>query len=136
MCLPTFHGFAAPLTIAVPIRTGQRTVIMPRFDLATFGDIVQKYGVTDTAVVPPCLQAFIKTASYQNGQLKSIKRIWCGGAPLNVKLQVEALRVFAADAEVVNIWGMTEIGITVGLKYDEHDRTGAASKLLGNTEAK
>ncbi|KAF3292468.1 hypothetical protein TWF132_005522 [Orbilia oligospora] len=136
MCLPSFHGFAAPLTIGVPLRLGQTTYILPRFDLGAFTNASAKYEINETAVAPPVLQAFLKSPPETQNKLKTIKRIWCGGAPLNVKLQTEARTCFADDAEIVNIWGMTEIGITVGMKYDDVDRTGAASKLLANTEAR
>ncbi|KAK6529779.1 hypothetical protein TWF281_008938 [Arthrobotrys megalospora] len=136
MCLPSFHGFAAPLTIGVPLRLGQTTYIMPRFDLEVFANSSAMYGINETAVAPPVLQAFLKSPPKTQNKLKTIKRIWCGGAPLNVKLQTEARSCFAEDSEIVNIWGMTEIGITVGMKYDDIDRTGAASKLLANTEAR
>lgn len=136
MCLPSFHGFAAPLTIGVPLRLGQTTYILPRFDLTAFANASAKYEINETAVAPPVLQAFLKSPPETQNKLKTIKRIWCGGAPLNVKLQTEARTCFASDAEIVNIWGMTEIGITVGMKYDDVDRTGAASKLLANTEAR
>ncbi|EWC46274.1 hypothetical protein DRE_04445 [Drechslerella stenobrocha 248] len=136
MCLPSFHAFASPLTVIIPVRMGQTTYILPRFELGTFCDAAEKYAINETAVAPPCLQAFLKAGSERQAQLRTIKRIWCGGAPLNVKLQLEACQVLSADAEVVNIWGMTEIGITVGMKFDEADRTGAVSKLLANTEAR
>ncbi|KAF3937645.1 S-dihydroxybenzoyltransferase [Dactylella cylindrospora] len=136
MCLPTFHGFAAPLTVGVPIRMGQTTYILPRFEMKQFCQVVEDNEITDTAVVPPCLQAFVKSSLEKPDQLRSLRRIWCGAAPLNVKIQNEVIKLFADDAEIVNIWGMTEIGITVGMKYEEADRTGAASKLLANTEAK
>ncbi|KAK6529120.1 hypothetical protein TWF694_004335 [Orbilia ellipsospora] len=136
MCLPSFHGFAAPLTIGVPLRMGQTTFILPRFELEPFCNAVGNHEINETAVAPPCLQAFLKLRPETKKKLKSIKRVWCGGAPMNIKLQTESRNCFAEDAEIVNIWGMTEIGISVGLKYDEIDRTGSASKLLPNTEAR
>ncbi|KAK6511347.1 hypothetical protein TWF481_000267 [Arthrobotrys musiformis] len=136
MCLPSFHGFAAPLTIGVPLRLGQTTYILPRFDLGAFVNAAAKFEINETAVAPPVLQGFLKSPPETQNKLKTIKRVWCGGAPLNVKLQTEARSCFDKDAEIVNIWGMTEIGITVGMKYDDIDRTGAASKLLANTEAR
>ncbi|KAF3927120.1 S-dihydroxybenzoyltransferase [Arthrobotrys entomopaga] len=136
MCLPSFHGFAAPLTIGVPLRMGQTTFILPRFELNPFCDAVENHGINETAVAPPCLQAFLKLPPETKKKLESIKRVWCGGAPMNIKLQTESRNCFAPDAEIVNIWGMTEIGISVGLRYDEIDRTGSASKLLPNTEAR
>ncbi|KAK6334752.1 hypothetical protein TWF718_010200 [Orbilia javanica] len=136
MCLPSFHAFAAPLTIGVPLRLGQTTYILPRFEFDAFVNASAQYEINETAVAPPVLQAFLKSPPETQRKLKTIKRLWCGGAPLNVKLQSEARRCFAADSEIVNIWGMTEIGITVGMKYNEIDRTGAASKLLSNTEAR
>ncbi|KAK6354323.1 hypothetical protein TWF730_008730 [Orbilia blumenaviensis] len=136
MCLPSFHGFAAPLTIGVPLRLGQTTYILPRFELKAFANASASYRINETAVAPPVLQGFLKSTPETQKKLKTIKRIWCGGAPLNVKLQMEARTCFADDAEIVNIWGMTEIGITVGMKYGDVDHTGAASKLLANTEAR
>ncbi|KAJ6263421.1 S-dihydroxybenzoyltransferase [Drechslerella dactyloides] len=136
MFLPAFHAFACPLTILMPIKMGQETYVLPRFDLATFCEAVGKYQINETAVAPPCLQAFMKAGEEKQKQLRSLKRIWCGGAPMNVKLQTESRACFADDAEIVNIWGMTEFGITVAMRYDEIDRTGAASKLLPNTEAR
>ncbi|KAF3903384.1 S-dihydroxybenzoyltransferase [Dactylellina cionopaga] len=136
MCLPSFHGFAAPLTIGVPLRLGQTTYILPRFELEAFCNAAANNQINETAVAPPCLQAFLKSPPETQNKLKTIKRVWCGGAPLNIKLQAEARNCFSDDAEIVNIWGMTEIGITVGMKYDDVDHSGAASKLLANTEAR
>ncbi|KAF3915805.1 S-dihydroxybenzoyltransferase [Orbilia brochopaga] len=136
MFLPAFHAFAGPLTVLMPIKMGQATYLLPRFDLAAFCEAAEKFEINETAVAPPCLQAFIKTSEARQRQLKGLRRVWCGGAPMNIKLQVESRNLFAEDAEIVNIWGMTEIGITVAMRYDDIDRTGAVSKLLANTEGR
>lgn len=51
--LPMFHAASAPSAHTTPLRIGEKSYVLPRFDLEKWFWAHQTYGVTDVAMVPP-----------------------------------------------------------------------------------
>jgi len=50
--------------------------------------------------------------------------------------QNDALVMFAADARICQVWGMTEGGWMTTFQYPESDFTGSVGRLIGTYQAK
>lgn len=53
VALPMFHAASAPSAHTTPLRAGEKSYVLPRFDLEKWFWAHQTYGVTDVAMVPP-----------------------------------------------------------------------------------
>ncbi|GJX79796.1 zinc finger, PHD-type containing protein [Tanacetum coccineum] len=70
-------------------------VVMNKFDHNEMVRAIDKYGVSHFPVVPPLLNALIRTGkSVYSGKLKSLKQVSCGAAPLSTKRIEEFVQTF------------------------------------------
>src|SRR5574341_1305466 len=58
--LPFFHIYGLTVVMSLGLYNGSTVVTMPRFELEPFLEVIQKYKVTLTAVVPPIVLALAK----------------------------------------------------------------------------
>ena len=61
-----FHAAMVPVAHVTPLRTGDVSYILRRFELEPFLSSVQKYQITDLVLVPPVAVAVIKHPHIQN----------------------------------------------------------------------
>jgi len=111
---------------------------MRRFDLPLFLQTVEKYPVTEMAVVPPIAIAIIMhPMSYERGYLRSIRASNLGAAPMDKDAQKRFQRLLGPGANCTQVWGMTETCcIATMFRWDEGDETGSVGRLVPNMEAK
>lgn len=154
ICVPMFHAFALPLAMMSALRCGVETYIMPRFLEGMFLDTIERFGITETAIVPPILVKLLSSISPNvNGasnrssdamsterlghKLQSLRTIYCGGAPLSAELQHRAKStLFHPEARIAQVWGMTECGWVATFPYPESDITGSVGRLLPGCHAR
>ena len=112
--LPPFHVFATPI-IPSSIREGITTYVMRRFDMQGFVAAVEKFGVSETYLPPPCLVGLPQQQFTTKQALASLRQIWFGGANLKYGNQLPLYALLHPDAKIQPVWGMTEAGwITAG----------------------
>ncbi|RAH65410.1 acyl--CoA ligase [Aspergillus aculeatinus CBS 121060] len=135
---PLFHAAAVPSTHFGSLKAGHTNYIMRRFDLLLFLETVEKYHVTDLAVVPPVVIAIIMSPlSYKRGYLRSIRTSSIGAAPIDQGTQRRLQALLGEGAPCTQVWGMTETScIATTLPYPEQDYTGSVGRLIPNLEAK
>ncbi|KAF9938820.1 hypothetical protein BGZ67_010370 [Mortierella alpina] len=80
--LPLYHIYGLMNCLHISLITGTETVIMPKFDLPSYLENIQKYKVTNTFIVPPVALALAKHPMVLNYDLSSLRHIACGAAPL------------------------------------------------------
>lgn len=136
MFAPFFHAFASPLVNMIAIAAGVTTYVMRRYDEAIFLSSIGRYQITETAVVPPILIRLVSLPYHKRSILSQLQTVWCGGAPLHKMTQHAALGMFARDARIVQVWGMTECGWISTFSYPESDDTGSVGRMLPGTQAK
>jgi len=134
--VPFFHAFAVPLALVSAIRDGATTIVMPRFDKREYLSLLHQYHVTETAIVPPLVLAFLSYTFEEKLLLRTLKLAWCAGAPLDPTTQNRACQLFATGARIVQVWGMTECGWISTFRYPESDSTGSVGRLLPGSEVK
>ncbi|CAD0112058.1 unnamed protein product [Aureobasidium uvarum] len=124
---PFFHGFTAPLALVDALVHGRTTYVMPRFNVNSCLEYVERYNITEIAAPPPVLLAFRRVPEAERTALRSIRLIWSGGAPMAAKMQNEAVAMFYKYARIVQVYGMTEAGWITTFKFPEMDETGSVS---------
>ncbi|KAG9602097.1 acetyl-CoA synthetase-like protein, partial [Aureobasidium melanogenum] len=132
---PFFHGFTAPLALVDALVHGITTYVMPRFNVESCLEYVERYNITEIAAPPPVLLAFRQVPEAERTALRSIRLIWSGGAPMAAKMQNEAVRMFYPYARIVQVYGMTEAGWITTFRFPEMDETGSVGRLLPSHEA-
>jgi acyl-CoA synthetase (AMP-forming)/AMP-acid ligase II len=115
---------------------GSTIVIMPRFDLAQFLEIIQQYRITLAHIVPPIVLKLAKDPLVEKYDLSSLKTIFSGAAPLGPELSRECMKRIGCG--VRQGYGMTETSpVTHSSPSDpakmKHGSVGTAAP---NTEVK
>lgn len=138
IAVPVFHASAAPVTHISTLKAGSVAYMMRRFDLENFLSIVEKYNVTDLAMVPPIVIAILMSpASRKRPFLRKVRLAACGAAPLDKDVQARFRELMADDGPFTQVWGMTETScIATMFPFPEHDDTGSVGRLIPNLEAK
>ncbi|KAJ2654919.1 hypothetical protein IWW48_005819 [Coemansia sp. RSA 1200] len=135
--LPMYHSFGLLfLCFQAPSR-GITTVVMAKFEMQGFLELVEKYRVTEAILVPPIVSGLAKMseeALYKH-DLSSMRSVLVGAAPLckdtiaAVEKRLPGLRVFQG-------YGLTETSPAVSLNRYEDPVAGSSGRLLPNIEAK
>ena len=108
--LPTHFGHGLICNSLYPWLYGQDLYVMPPFRadlLMQLGQIIDEHAITFMSSVPTVWRLAIKTASPP--QRASLKRIFCGSAPLSGALW-RSVQQWSDGCEVMNAYGITETG--------------------------
>lgn len=111
--LPLFHVFGLLVITYSQLLRGNVVVIMEKFDLDMTLKNVEKYEVTHLRVVPPILLAMAKNSLVKKYNLKSLKLIGSGAAPLGKELMEECAKNFphAVVTQVYIFWLHSKVDI-------------------------
>lgn len=120
-----------PVQHALPIRTGSPAYIMPRFEERGFVRALGEFEITQTVVVPPILMALSKRSS---AELGSLRKIFVGGSVATNGMQQQLYSSLHADARIVQVYGMTEVGWATTWTRDEKDESGSVGQALPGTK--
>ena len=136
--MPIFHASAAPVSHISTLKAGSVAYMMRRFDLQTYLTTVERYNVTDLAVVPPIVIAILMSPLSQNKPyLRKARMAACGAAPLDKNVQARFRSLMGGNAPFTQVWGMTETScVATMFPHTEHDDTGSVGRLIPNLEAK
>ncbi|XP_008803610.2 4-coumarate--CoA ligase 2 [Phoenix dactylifera] len=107
--LPLFHIFSLNSVLLCSLRAGSAVMIMPKFEITTMLEGIQRHRVSVAMVVPPLVLALAKHPVVEKYDLSSIRIVLSGAAPLGKELE-EALRTRVPQAVFGQGYGMTEAG--------------------------
>lgn len=134
---PLFHAAATPVACTTPLRMGEQSYIMKQFDLEKWFWAMEKYQITDMALVPPIAILIINSELRKKYSLKSVRVAYCGAAPLDHRPQARVQELLAPGAPFTQVWGMTETCCIGSMfHYPESDITGSVGHMLPNVDAK
>ncbi|KAL9118389.1 MAG: hypothetical protein Q9187_005065 [Circinaria calcarea] len=134
--IPLFHCFGALFGCAFPILNAEPTYILPRFSLDDFVNTIHRFGITETVVAPPILLSLNRSQLPLQGLLASLRYIVCGGTPMDVVSQQQCYNYLSPEANISQIWGLTEAGVFTIFQWNEKDFTGSVGRLLPHRELK
>lgn len=72
-----------------PMHIGVETVVMPSFDLKLFCTIIQNHKITYCYIAPPVAVHLAKNPVVESYNLKSLRMVTSGAAPLTKELILE-----------------------------------------------
>ncbi|RYC65745.1 hypothetical protein CHU98_g416 [Xylaria longipes] len=134
--LPMSHIYALVMVVNTGAYRGDGTIVLPRFELKTFLECIQKFKINFLHVVPPIIIQLLRNRSLcAKHDLSSVRFIFTGAAPLGAETHEDMLRAFPHIA-VGQGYGMTETS-TVVLGTAENDvMVGTSGSLLPGIRAK
>ena len=133
--LPLYHAYGQLYTILMAVKLAVPVYIMAEFRYEDFLHAIGKYRITSLQIAPPILVMLSKRPETARYDLRSVRDILCGAAPLSRELQNECQRRF--DVQINQAWGMTEL--TCGALHVPggiRDDSGSVGHLHPNCECR
>jgi acyl-CoA synthetase (AMP-forming)/AMP-acid ligase II len=133
--LPFFHIYGMIVILNFGLRSGATIVTLPHFDTELFLKALQDWRIELTHVVPPIAIALAKHPAVDHYDLRHLKTIFCGAAPLGPGIE-EALQQ-RLQVVVRQGYGMTETSPVT--HYGESRgpvRRGTVGQLVPSTECR
>ncbi|MDE5936041.1 MAG: acyl--CoA ligase, partial [Ruminococcus sp.] len=135
MVLPLFHGFGFGVCMHAMLSFGFEIVLMPKFDIHKFANLVAERKVTICTGVPAMFSKLLKLSEKDFAKLKYLENIFVGGEKLDEGLKLEfnkRLRQVGATAELIEGYGLTEaVTVCCVNKKGESDITAVGQPLYG-----
>jgi acyl-CoA synthetase (AMP-forming)/AMP-acid ligase II len=135
--LPFFHIYGMIVLIELPLRNGATVVVLPRFDLIQFLDVMEKYRITRAYVAPPIVLAMAKHPAVEGRDFSALRYMLSAAAPLDAELARTASE--RLNVEVAQGYGMTELSPgthTVPDGAAAEAPPGTVGRMWPNTEAR
>lgn len=104
--LPFFHIFAMTVCLNAPLTNGAAVIMMPKFDLKDFLNLVKRTRANVLPAVPTLTNAIANAKNLNKEDIASIEVLISGGAALPDDLRTNFARV--SDALLAEGYGLTE----------------------------
>ena len=80
--VPFHHIYGLTVVLHAGLYLGATNVILPRFEIQSFVEAIDRYGVTHANLVPPVILALAKHPGLDPKRLSSLRTVQSGAAPL------------------------------------------------------
>lgn len=139
MSVPLFH-IGGSLGLFVSLGSGNKMVMMPRFDAGQWLRLVEEHRVNQTFLVPTMLARILAHPEFDRTDLSAFTTLHYGAAPAPVDLVEEALGRFPPGVSFLNTFGQTEtLGAYAALTPEDHwqrKHLGSAGQPFPGVEVK
>jgi acyl-CoA synthetase (AMP-forming)/AMP-acid ligase II len=134
--LPFFHIYGMVVIGLVGLWSGATLVIMPKFDLETYLQLVEHHRATLLHVVPPVVVALAKHPAVEHRDFSSIRKLFSGAAPLAASTIEQCAR--RINCVLQQGYGLTETSPATHVTSDEPSKNscGSVGQLVSNTECR
>lgn len=126
--LPLYNTFGLNQCVNATMATGCTLVLLPRFEVAAVLDAIDAYRPTFLPAVPTTLQKILSDPATSAHDLRSIKTILVGAAPVPGPLLERIRSVMGRDVVVMQGYGLTEATAIVTILHVETDAEGRLLK--------
>ncbi|RYP75101.1 hypothetical protein DL771_002562 [Monosporascus sp. 5C6A] len=134
--LPLSHIYGLIVVAHAGIYRGDGAIVLPRFELKTLLECIQRYKVNMLHIVPPVIIALLRnTELCAKYDLSSIRLLYTGAAPLGAETHEEVRRAFPGW-EVGQGYGMTETATVVCSTSEDDVVVGTSGSLVPRTRAR
>ena len=109
--MPMFHGFGLGICIHAMLCRGCRCILIPRFNAASYADLLRKEQPNYIAGVPTLFEALLRNPDMNRVDLSCLMGVFSGGDSLSVELKKKVdlfLKEHRANVEVREGYGATE----------------------------
>ncbi|KAH9576945.1 hypothetical protein CY35_01G189200 [Sphagnum magellanicum] len=107
--MPFFHIYGISGILCATMRLKGRVIVMPRFSLREFMEVLLKYGITFAPIVPPIILQLVKNPVVDEFDLSRLRlmAVLSAAAPLSTDLQM-AFEAKFPGVDVQRAYGLTE----------------------------
>ncbi|KAL3505464.1 hypothetical protein ACH5RR_035305 [Cinchona calisaya] len=137
--VPMFHTYGLAAFAISLVAKGCTVVVLPKFDLDEMLSAIHNFKVTYLPLVPPILVGLANNADLirKKYDLRSLRYVLCGGAPLSVGVMEEFKKKFS-EVTILQGYALTESnGAGASTEtLEESRRHGTAGLITPSTEAK
>lgn len=135
MVLPLFHGFGFGVCMHAMLAYGFEIILMPKFDINKFANLVYKRKITICTGVPTMFSKLLKLTPNKFGKLKSLENIFVGGEKLDMDLKMKfdkRLKQIGSSAELIEGYGLSEtVTVCCVNRRGERDSSSVGQPLNG-----
>jgi len=134
--LPFFHIYGLTIIVFMSLWAGATVVVMPRFELEQYLQLVQRHRATLLHVVPPVVVALAKQPLGPGRDFSSIRKLFSGAAPLGADVIGQCTARIGCVLQ--QGYGLTETSPATHITTDEEARRkpGSIGKPVANTECR
>jgi len=134
--LPFFHIYGLCVIMMVGLRYGATIVVMPRFELEAYLDLVERYRGTMLHVVPPIVVALAKSPAVEKRDFSSVRKLFSGAAPLGADVTEQCCA--RVKASLQQGYGLTESSPGTHISSDDPAtiKPGSIGVPVPNTECR
>jgi acyl-CoA synthetase (AMP-forming)/AMP-acid ligase II len=132
--LPFFHIYGLTVLMLAGLWRGATLVVMPRFDLPQYLDLVERYRATFLHVVPPVVLALAKHPAVEGRDFSSVRRLFSGAAPLGADVIARCSE--RVGCAVQQGYGLTETSPVTHVAPAEVAARGSIGVPAPNTECR
>ncbi|KAK7425297.1 hypothetical protein QQZ08_008194 [Neonectria magnoliae] len=134
--LPFSHIYGLVVCGLYALLTGDELVVLPRFELKSFLEAIQKFRIEQMAVVPPILIQMLSNRDLcSKYDLSSVRFAFSGAAPLGSETMEDILKVYP-NWHVCQGYGLTETSPVVTSTSELDILPGSSGSLLPGLRAK
>ncbi|VDC00331.1 unnamed protein product [Peniophora sp. CBMAI 1063] len=140
--LPFFHVYGLVMLVLNPLLLGAAVAVVPQFVPDVFFRALEEYRITRAMIVPPIALAFVHHPAAAKHDLRTLKTIVSGAAPLSgelISILDKRLKSLGTDVTITQGFGMTELSPVSHFVCFPDARRGKATtigQLLPNLEAR
>jgi acyl-CoA synthetase (AMP-forming)/AMP-acid ligase II len=134
--LPFFHIYGLEVIALLGLWSGVTMIVMPKFDMDAYLDLVEQHHATLLHVVPPVVVALAKHPSIGRRDFSSIRKLFSGAAPLGKDAIEQCTRWIGCVLQ--QGYGLTETSPATHVTSADPARTtyGSIGHTLPNTECR
>ncbi len=134
--LPFFHIYGLTVIALLGIWSGATFVVMPKFELEPYLDLVERYRATLLHVVPPVIVALAKHPAVANRDFSSLRKLFSGAAPLGADVIDQCTRRIGCVLQ--QGYGLTETSPAAMITSDDPAKIkpGSVGLPVANTECR
>jgi acyl-CoA synthetase (AMP-forming)/AMP-acid ligase II len=134
--LPFFHIYGLVVIMLLGLRSGATLVVMPRFELGPYLDLVERYRATMLHVVPPIVLALAKSPAASGRDFSTVRKLFSGAAPLGADVIGQCTARIGCFLQ--QGYGMTETSPATHTTPDDpaKSKPGSIGMPVANTECR
>ena len=134
--LPFFHIYGQTVVLNLGLSQGATIVVMPRFEMGQFLDLLERHRVTRAHIAPPVVLGLAKVPGVEGREL-ALRVVISGAAPLDADTAERAGERLGAP--IRQGYGMTEASPVTHIAADdglERQDPGSIGPLVSSTEGR
>ncbi|KAH8659630.1 hypothetical protein BGZ61DRAFT_465245 [Ilyonectria robusta] len=134
--LPFSHIYGLVVNGLYALATGDELVVLPRFELKSFLETIQRFRIEQMAIVPPILIQMLSNQELcKKYDLSSVRFAFSGAAPLGMETMNDILKVYP-NWNLCQGYGLTETSPVVTSTSELDILPGSSGSLLPGLRAK